>query len=379
VLDATPALLATVRRYVGDPAFSNLPRKYKSAISGCADHCTLHEINDVAFVGVAPPDLGAGFDLWVGGGLSTNPKLAVRLGAFVPPDRVPEVWAGVTGLFRDYGYRRSRNRARLKFLVADRGPEWVREVLEEEYLDVPLPDGPPPAPPRNEARDHVGVHRQRDGRYAIGVAPVAGRTSGTQLAAVADLADAYGSGQVRTTTLQKLVVLGVPEPRVEQAVAALRAAGLETRPSAFRRGTMACTGLEFCKLAIVETKARADLLVRELEARLPGFDETLGINVNGCPNACARFQVADVGLKGSLVPGPDGGLVEGFQLHLGGHLGARSRLGRKARGLKVTADELTDYVERLLRTFQAQRLEGEPFADWVARADESALAGQVTP
>ncbi|HMA46172.1 MAG TPA: nitrite/sulfite reductase, partial [Frankiaceae bacterium] len=115
VLDATPALLATVRRHVGDPAFSNLPRKYKSAISGCADHCTLHEINDVAFVGVAHPDLGAGFDLWVGGGLSTNPKLAVRLGAFVPPDRVPQVWAGVTGLFRDYGYRRSRNRARLKF------------------------------------------------------------------------------------------------------------------------------------------------------------------------------------------------------------------------------------------------------------------------
>ncbi|MBX6389175.1 MAG: nitrite/sulfite reductase [Frankia sp.] len=377
VIDATPVLEETVRRYVGDPSLSNLPRKFKSAISGCADHCTLHEINDIAFVGVVHPELGRGFDLWVGGGLSTNPKLGVRLGAFVPPERVAEVWHGVASLFRDYGYRRLRTRARLKFLVADMGVEWVRATLEKEYLESPLPDGPPPAPPRSESRDHVGVHRQADGRYAVGFAPRAGRLTGTALTAVANLADQYGRGRIRATTAQKLVILDVAEADVPALEAALAEHDLVVRPSVFRSGTMACTGIEFCKLAIVETKANAARLIEELERRLPDFDEPIGINVNGCPNACARFQVADIGLKGSLVPGPDGELTEGFQLHLGGHLGTRSRLGRKSRGLKITSAELVDYVVHLLTRYQADRADGESFADWVERADEAQLAPAV--
>jgi sulfite reductase (ferredoxin) len=373
VIDATPHILETARKYVGDTSLSNLPRKFKTAISGCPDHCTLHEINDVAFVGVVHPDLGAGYDLWVGGGLSTNPRLGVRLGAFVPPERVSEVWHGVVCLFRDYGYRRLRTRARLKFLVADMGVEWVRATLEKEYLSAPLPDGPPPAPPRLEGRDHVGVHRQVDGAYAVGFAPRAGRLTGTTLAAVAELADRFGSGEIRATTAQKLVILGVAEANLPELETELERLDLRVRPSAFRRGTMACTGIEFCKLAIVETKARAATLIEELERRLPDFDTPIGINVNGCPNACARFQVADIGLKGSLVPDGNGEMVEGFQLHLGGHLGAESRLGRKSRGLKVTADGVVDYVEGLLRAYTAARQDGETFADWVARADESAL------
>ncbi|OHV41702.1 MULTISPECIES: nitrite/sulfite reductase [Pseudofrankia] len=373
IIDATPAIEETVRRFVGDPSLANLPRKFKSAMSGCADHCTLHEINDIAFVGVVHPELGPGYDLWVGGGLSTNPKLGVRLGTFVQPERVAEVWHGVASLFRDYGYRRMRTRARLKFLVADMGTEWVRATLEKEYLDTPLPDGPPPAPPRSEGRDHVGIHRQADGRFAVGFAPRAGRLTGTTLTTVANLADQYGQGRIRATTSQKLVILDVAEsdvPALEQDLAAL---DLVVRPSVFRRGTMACTGIEFCKLAIVETKANAATLIEELERRLPEFDEPIGINVNGCPNACARFQVADIGLKGSLVPGPGGEMVEGFQLHLGGHLGTRSRLGRKSRGLKITSAELVDYVVGLLKTYQAERADGEAFADWVERADESIL------
>jgi sulfite reductase (ferredoxin) len=369
ILDATEVLRATEAVAAGNPEFANLPRKFKTAISGCASHCTAHEVNDISFVGVIGPDGTPGFDLWVGGGLSTNPMIAQRLGVFVAPDRVPAVWAGVAGLFRDYGYRRLRARARIKFLVADWGAAKFREVLETEYLGGPLPDGPAPAPPPASGRDHVGVHRQQDGNYYVGVAPHVGRTSGTQLYQVADLAEAYGSGTIRTTTEQKLLILDIPERALPGLLSDLEAADLQASPSVFRRGTMACTGIEFCKLAIVETKGRARDLYTELARRLPDFDTPITINVNGCPNSCARFQLADIGLKGSIVDGQ-----EGFQVHLGGSLGADPSFGRKLRGLKVTSEGLTDYVERVLRNYQADRTDGEAFAIWARRADAGLLA-----
>ena len=377
IIDATPQIAAIGERYIGDSAFSNLPRKFKTSISGCAAQCAIHEINDVAFVGVVNENTERGYDLWVGGGLSTNPMIGKRLGTFVRPDQVPEVWAGVAGLFRDYGYRRLRHRARIKFLVADWGPERFREVLEKEYLGYALPDGPAPTAPPDGIRDHVGVHPQRDGHYYVGFAPTVGRVSADLLDVIADLAARYGSGRVRTTTEQKMVILDVPPERTDELVAELDAAGLPARPSAFRRHTMACTGIEFCKLAIVETKVRAADLISELERRLPGFDAPVTINVNGCPNSCARIQTADIGLKGSLVTGPDGRQVEGFQVHLGGSLnggdGTGSGFGRKLRGLKTTAEELPDYVERVLRRFDAAREPGESFAAWTARASEEEL------
>ncbi len=367
-LDATPQLEAVSKRFIGDPAFANLPRKFKTAISGCATHCTNHEINDVSFVGVKLPDGRSGYDLWVGGGLSTNPKLGLRLGAFVEPDRVEEVWAGVCSVFRDYGYRRSRMHARLKFLLADWGAERFRQVLQEEYLTSPLPDGPPPVTPDSADRDHVGVGSQADGLHWVGMVPRAGRTSGSQLQRVAALSERYGGSRVATTAQQGLVVLDVPQSSVEPLVEALEAEDLRVRPSRFRRGTMACTGLEFCKLAIVETKARAVDIYTELERRLPEFDEPITINVNGCPNSCARFQTGDIGLKGSIVDGE-----EGFQVHLGGRLGEDAGFGRKSRGLKVTAEGAVDYVERLLRSYLAHREPGERFATWARRADEALL------
>jgi sulfite reductase (ferredoxin) len=377
IIDATPEIAAIAGRYVGDPAFSNLPRKFKSSVSGCAAQCAIHEINDVAFAGVVNQAGEAGFDLWVGGGLSTNPMIGRRLGAFVRPGQVPEVWAGVTGLFRDYGYRRLRHRARIKFLVADWGPAKFREVLEKEYLGSALPDGPAPAAPPHGIRDHTGVHAQRDGNCYVGFAPTVGRLSADLLEVVAGLAARYGSGRVRTTTEQKMVILDVPPERTEALVAELAAAGLPARPSAFRRHTMACTGIEFCKLAITETKARAADLIGELERRLPGFDTPVTINVNGCPNSCARIQTADIGLKGCLVTGPDGTQVEGFQVHLGGALaggnGTGSGFGRKLRGLKTTVEDLPDYVERVIRRFQAGRAPGESFASWTARAGQEEL------
>ena len=368
VLDATGVLKEVRDRYIGDPAFSNLPRKFKTSISGCSVHCTNHEINDVAFVGVELPDGRKGYDLWVGGGLSTNPKLGLRLGAFVEPERVAEVWAGVTSVFRDYGYRRSRMHARLKFLLADWGTEKFRQVLETEYLSAPLPDGPAPATPPTEERDHVGVHRQSDGRSYVGAVPRAGRTSGLQLQRVAVLAEQYGAGRVATTAQQGLVVLDVPDEHVDTVVDELESDDLRVTPSRFRRGVLACTGLEFCKLAIVETKARSVDLYAELEKRLPDFDEPLTINVNGCPNSCARFQTGDIGLKGSIVDGE-----EGFQVHLGGRLGEDAGFGRKSRGLKVTADGAADYVERVLRSYLEHREPGEKFAVWARRADEALL------
>jgi sulfite reductase (ferredoxin) len=383
IIDGTPALLEIQRRYIGDPTLANLPRKFKTAISGSPHQDVAHEINDVSFVGIDHPEYGPGFDLWVGGGLSTNPMLAVRLGAFVPLEDVAEVWFGVVRVFRDYGYRRLRNRARLKYLLADWGAEKFREVLETEYLGRRMQDSPAPPPPPLGRRDHVGVHKQRRGRFYVGAAPVAGRISGSVLHGLADAAQRAGSDRIRFTPGQKVVVLDVTAPKVADLLDDLDAIGLSTRASTFRRGTMACTGIEFCKLAIVETKATAANLISELEKRFADVPElftaespALAIHVNGCPNACARTQTADIGLKGIQVPNPldpQGPTVEGFQIHLGGGLGVSAGFGRKLRGLKTTSADLPDYVERIVRRWLDQRRDDEPFAEWVVRADEADL------
>ena len=371
-VDGTPAVRAILERYIGSPEFSNLPRKFKTAISGQQD--VAHETNDVSFVGVDHPEHGPGFDLWVGGGLSTNPRLAQRLGAWVALEDIPDVWKGVVSIFRDYGYRRLRNRARLKFLMADWGPEEFRRVLEEEYLGRKLVDGPAPEIPAFPI-DHVGVHKQKDGRNYVGAATASGRVSGSTLVALAKAAQAAGSQRVRLTPYQKVVVLDVADAAVDSLKAELAALGLHAEPSPWRRSTMACTGIEFCKLAIVETKERAIRLVEDLEKRLADVhpDVPISIHLNGCPNACARTQVADIGLKGMIVADADGNQVEGFQVHLGGGLGLDAGFGRKLRGLKVTSAELSEYVERLVRRFGEQRADGERFAQWVLRAEEADL------
>ncbi|AIG78697.1 nitrite/sulfite reductase [Amycolatopsis japonica] len=374
IIDGTPAIDEIKRRYIGDPRYSNLPRKFKTAVSGQQD--VAHEINDVAFVGVNHPEHGPGFDVWVGGGLSTNPMIGQRLGAWVSLDEVPDVWEGVISVFRDYGYRRLRARARIKFLVKDWGAAKFRQVLEDEYLKRKLTDGPAPEVPATQI-DHVGVHPQIDGKFYVGAAPVAGRVSGATLLAVAKAAERAGSNRVRLTPHQKLVVLDVPEAEVNGLKTELAELGLQTEPSPWRRGIMACTGLEFCKLAIVETKARAIELVTDLEKRLADIqaeiENPVTVHLNGCPNSCARVQTADIGLKGQIVTDEDGKQVEGFQVHLGGGLGLDAGFGRKLRGHKVTASDLTAYVERVVRAYIAGREPGERFAQWVLRADEGVL------
>jgi sulfite reductase (ferredoxin) len=374
VLDPSSAIDEILRRFMNNPEYANLPRKYKTAISGLQD--VSHETHDVAFIGVDHPEHGPGMDLWVGGGLSTNPMLAQRVGVWVPLDEVPDVWEAVTKVFRDYGYRRLRAKARLKFLIKDWGIEKFREVLETEYLKRPLIDGPAPEPVKHPI-DHVGVQRLKNGLNAVGVAPIAGRVSGTILSAVADLMERAGSDRARFTPYQKLVILDVPDDKLDELTAGLDALGLPSRPSSWRKNLMACTGIEFCKLSFAETRVRALTLVPELEQRLADInaqlDVPITVNINGCPNSCARIQVADIGFKGQMVDDGDGGSVEGFQVHLGGSLGVDSGFGRKLRQHKVTSDELGDYIDRVVRNFIKQRENGERFATWALRAEEADL------
>lgn len=376
IIDGSWALEEIRRRALGNPEFSNLPRKFKTALTGHPSHDVAPEVNDISFVGTVHPEHGPGFDLWVGGGLSTNPMLAHKLGVWIPLEQVPDAWEAVARLFRDYGYRRLRSRARLKFLLADWGPDKFRAVLEGEYLHRSLLDNPSPAVPDRQG-DHIGVHEQKDGLFYIGAAPAVGRIDGTTLSSLADLVERYGARGVRLTAYQKLVVLGVAGADTEALTDDLERIGLTARPSNWRRRTMACTGIEFCKLAIVDTKERARSLVTELERRFPDLDTPISVNVNGCPNACARTQVADIGLKGQLVLDADGHQVEGFQVHLGGALALGANFGRKLRAHKVTSADLDDYVTAVVANYLTDRATGESFASWTARADEAFLRGDT--
>lgn len=377
LIDPTPQIQAIIERGIGSPEFSNLPRKFKSAITGTRIPDIVHEVQDIAFVAVEHPELGVGYDLWVGGGLSINPHLGVRLGAFVEPGKVAEVWAGVIGIFRDHGYRRLRTRARLKFLVKAWGGEKFRQVLEDDYLGWKLPDGPgPQVGGPGDRGDHVGIHEQRDGQYYVGAAPIAGRISGEKLAAIADIAEAAGSDRIRLTPLQKILILDVPRDRVNDVVNGLRALELDAEPGEFQRNVMACTGIEYCKLAIVETKATARELVKKLDEAFPTIDSPITVHVNGCPNSCVRIQVADIGFKGQLVLDDETGeQVPGFQVHLGGRLGRGddNDFGRKIRAHKVKADGMPEYVTRVTQNYLDTREADEAFADWAFRVDEELI------
>lgn len=372
IIDGTWAIEKIVNDLLPREEFHNLPRKLKSAVSGNSRQDVTHEIQDIAFVGTTHPEFGPGFDCFVGGGLSTNPMLSQSLGAFVPLERVPEVWEGVARLFRDYGFRRLRNRARLKFLVAQWGVQKFREVLETEYLSAPLADGIPTVAHQGN-RDHIGVHKQKDGNCYLGVKPTVGHASGEQLIAIADIAERFELSRIRTTPMKELLFLDIPEEDIPALSRELDAVGLYSQPSEFRRGVISCTGLEFCKLAHTTTKARAIELVDELEDELGNLDVPITISLNGCPNSCARTQVADIGFKGQTLSDADGNRVEGFQVHLGGALGLNAEFGRKLRGHKVVASEVSAYVIRVVKKYREQRTQGEQFREWVLRAAEEDL------
>ncbi len=375
IIDATPALEEIKRRYIGNPEYSNLPRKFKTSASGHPSLDCVPSVNDVSFVGTVHPEHGPGFDLWVGGGLSTNPMLAQKLGVWIPLDEVPDAWEAVTSVFRDYGYRRLRSRARLKFLVADWGVEKFREVLETEYLERKLVDCPSPVA-TGPTGDHIGVHEQKDGKFYIGAAPIVGRIDGQTLTNLGDIVEKYGAAGARLTALQKIVVLGVDEADIEPLIADLAEINLEARPSNWRRSTMACTGIEFCKLAIVDTKQRAiDLVARAGEAlprpRHPDQRQRQRLPERLRPHPGRRHR-AQGHARARRRRQPGRGLPGPPRRQPRAHLGVRQEAAG-AQDHQRRARRLHHHGRRQLPARPRGR---RGFASWAVRADEILLRGE---
>jgi sulfite reductase beta subunit-like hemoprotein len=377
LIDTWPIVQALDAALVGKPEFSDLPRKYKISVSGSVDHWVQHEINDIGLVAITLPSTGEiGFDLWVGGGLGAQPHFGTRLEAFVRPEQVVEVAYQATTIFRDFGYRRNRQHARLKFLLADWGGAKFREVLEER-LGYKLTDNQEYIPHTDKYRDHVGVTPQKQpGLFSVGLATLRGRVEAAQLRRVAEIAEQYADGHIRTTTIQNLVILNVPETNVEAVRAEVEKIGLSSKETNyFRRGAMACTGIQFCKVAVAETKDRTAEIVEYLQEQFPAWDEPISINMSGCPNSCTRYQIADIGLLGSLVRqdgSEKGEKEEVYQIYLGGQLGTVPRLGHHLNR-RVPSNELKFYLESLLRRYLENRTPGEKFGAFIQRQDKEEL------
>ena len=373
--DASPVAVEAANLLAGNPAFYNLPRKFKIGITGCSHWCSYPEINDI---GLTPARRGdeLGFSVRVGGGLSADPHLAVKLDAFVQMDQAVEVMRGVTEIFREQqGLREHRDRARMKHLFLRAG--WTAErFLDELQARLPfrLDRAAEETIPSGADRDHVGVHKQRENDlYYVGAAVLRGRITGDQLAAAADLAERFGDGELRTTVTQNLLFLNIPERNVTELVKELDAIELRVEGSAFWRGTVTCTGTEFCKLAITETKDFARWVVDEMESRLPGFDQSLKLHVTGCPNSCGQHWIADVGIEGKRMK-QDGVLVDAYYFCLGGGVGQKAGIARPI-GYRCPATEVPEALERLLGNYMQRRSAEEDLQSFFARHSNEELRG----
>ena len=377
LVDASPLVREATELVNGNAAFYNLPRKFKVSISGCRAWCTYPEINDIGLTAVRHPASGEiGFAVRVGGGLSTDPHLGVKLDAFVPGAQALGVFRAIAEIFRDSDVlRQNRERARLKFLFLQHG--WTAERFKAEIetrLGTPLAPGVPDDPPDDAYRDHVGIHPQRQPGYCyVGVAVLRGRLTANQMRVAAELADRYGSGAVRTTSMQNFLIPNVRRESAQALARELEGAGFAIDASPFRRGTVACTGSEFCKLALTETKGFARGLVESLEQRLPGFDQQLRINVTGCPNSCGQHWIADLGIEGKKVK-VDGAVVDAYYFCVGGAVGRHQAVARPI-GLRLPATGVAPAIERLLRAFQAERRDDENFRQFAARHTDEELRG----
>ncbi len=375
IVDASPLVQAVTRLLNGNPDFYNLPRKYKISVTGCRAWCSYPEINDVGITALRHPASGeVGFSVRVGGGLSTDPHFGVRLPAFVRWPQVLPIVRGISEIFRDSEVlRKNREKARLKFLFLNHGWTAARFLgALEERIDSALEPAPADDPPDDVYRDHVGIHPQKQADYVYaGAAVLRGRIGPSELRAVADLADRYGSGEVRTTNMQNIVIVNVRRSRAGALAHALEAAGLPLDASPFWRGTIACTGSEFCKLALTETKGFARRLVDDLQRRLPGFQEHVKIHVTGCPNSCGQHWIADIGIEGKKTK-VGGALVDAYYFCVGGGLG-RHQAAARPIGYRVAADEVPAAIERLLTAYLGWRLPGENFREFCARHRDEEL------
>jgi sulfite reductase (ferredoxin) len=377
ICDASPLALEAARMLSGNSDFYNLPRKFKISIAGCRVWCPYPEINDIGLTATTRMLRGApevGFSLRVAGGLSTEPYLAARLNAFVRWNQVLPMIKGIAELFRDSDVlREHRERARLKFLFLRHG--WTAESFLDElqrrvgFRFDPAVDDSAPA---DVYRDHVGIHQQKQPGYCyVGAAVLRGRITAEQMQVAADLADRFAGGELRTTNMQNLIIVNVPQLNTESLAAELDAIGLRVGGSPFYRGTIACSGTEFCKLAITETKSFSRWLVEELEERLPGFDQQLKLHVTGCPNSCGQHWIADIGIDGKKIK-VDGRLVDAYYFCLGGALGLHQSTARLT-GYRCPATEVPDAIERLLTHYLAARQSNENLRQFFARHDDAEL------
>ena len=373
VFDASPIARSIARALAGNAEFYNLPRKFKISVTGCSSWCSHPEINDV---GLTPVRRGTevGFSVRVGGGLSKEPHLAVRLDTFVHLEQALEVVTAIATIFREQqGLRESRDRARLKHLFLKEG--WTAERFLNE-LQSRLPFRLEPAAkedvPSDILRDHVGVHRQRQADlYYVGASVLRGRLTGDQLAAAAELAQRFGSGELRTTVAQNLLFVNVPSRNVDALVAGLSAIDLRVDGSNFWRGAIACTGTEFCKLAITETKGFTRWLEEEMEVRLPEFDQQLKLHVTGCPNSCGQHWIADVGIEGKKIK-QNGAMVDAYYFCVGGSAGGHSAIARPV-GYRCAATLVPESLERLLRGYLEARQVSESLRSFLSRQSNDHL------
>jgi sulfite reductase (ferredoxin) len=383
LIDASPLAVEIAHLLTANPEFYNLPRKFKITVSGCPLWCSYPEINDVGLTAIKRVVDGKeeiGYTLRVGGGLSTEPHIAVRIPALIPQDKALEVVTAVVRIFREQTeLRENRTRARIKYLFMRHG--WTAEsMLEaiETKLGYKL-DAPVDAPELiadDIYRDHIGITPQRQpGLSTVGASVLRGRLSGDQLSALAELSDQFGDGQLRCTIMQNILIPNVPHNRTAELVIALNTLGLQVDVSAFWRGAIACTGTEFCKLAIAETKGFAQWLVAEMEDRLPGFDQQIKLHVTGCTNSCGQHWIADIGLEGKKLK-KDGESVDAFYFCVGGAVGKYARTARPL-GFRAAATDVPDALERLLRAYLAVRTEGEDLRAYFARTSDDDLRAQL--
>ena len=377
ICDASPLALEVTRALAGNDDFYNLPRKFKISITGCNIWCPYPEINDVGLTAIRR-GTGAhsevGFSLRVGGGLSTDPHLSARLNAFVRWNQVMAVVKGVAEIFRDADQlRENRERARLKFLFLRHG--WTARDFQDQLesrLGFPLDPAVEETPPDDVYRDHVGIHPQKQpGLFYIGAAVLRGRITAAQMRAAAELADQCASGEVRTTNMQNLLIVNVPQQNTATLARELDAIGLRPGGSAFWRGAIACSGSEFCKLAITETKSFSRWLVEELEERLPGFEQHLKLHVTGCPNSCGQHWIADIGIEGKKIKSGER-LLDAYYFCLGGAVGLHQSIARPI-GYRCLATEVPDAIERLLRHYLIAKGPAENLRQFFARHSDAEL------
>lgn len=370
-LNPLPLVNEATEFFLGNRDYADLPRKHKMLVVGNPATGQI-EINGISLYGVKrADDDSVGYGVRVGGGLSTEPHLAQDLGVFVKPEEALRVLEMITAIYRDHGYRKSRKHARLKYLVADWGAAKFR-AKTEEYLGYKLRDAEPTDGKIQGYQDKLGVHRQaQDGLSFIGVPVVSGRMTSDQIDAVAGLADEFGTGDVRLTVMQNLYLINIPNEKVDTVLERLRAIGLPVETSPVTRGVVACTGIEFCNLAVTETKQRAKTIVNLLDEGVKWSEsEFFRINVNGCPNSCGQHWIADVGLQGCTKK-IDGQLVEHFDMFLGGTLGSGAQFNRRIK--RVTAEEVPATIQKAIDHYQANRQGDESFAEFCARHSEEEL------